>query len=372
MGMAYIKGRKEVRFRALFRAGLLDLILSSIAINLLGLAMPIAVLQVYDRIIFNQAEYTLYWIFGGSIAAVFIEVMLRILRANVTAWISARYEHFTSTNAVQRILNSRIDFFEADEIGVHNDRLQAISVLRGFYAGQIFQVLLDLPFSFMFLAAIYMIFWPLGVLASVLIAVFCLCILVINYPLKRTRDIKNEHQKKRLNNLMEIFHKMQFIKSWSFEERMLRQYEKHERDLTEVNNNISFWSNVPNSLGNFYSQLMLYSIIGIGAMYAVAGQVTIGMITACMMLGNRALNPIQKISSFWLRFSEAKIAKEKVDTIYEISQEVDVLKLPFPRDIDGGIIIDNISYICEHSGKKVFEDMALEDFSKEYGRCTIQ
>jgi ABC-type bacteriocin/lantibiotic exporter with double-glycine peptidase domain len=57
-----------------------DVIAASVAINLLGLALPLAILQVYDRIVPHGATATLTLLMTGIACALVLEAILRITR----------------------------------------------------------------------------------------------------------------------------------------------------------------------------------------------------------------------------------------------------------------------------------------------------
>ena len=63
-----------------------ELIISTIAINLLSLALPIMVLQIYDRIMTNRSESTLLVLAIGVCLAILFAAILRIARAYTTGW----------------------------------------------------------------------------------------------------------------------------------------------------------------------------------------------------------------------------------------------------------------------------------------------
>jgi len=77
--------------------------ISSFSINLLGLGMPIVLLQVYDRILPYQATNTLALLIVGLILVLVLDAILNTLRSSVTGWNAARFEHLASCRAVERL-----------------------------------------------------------------------------------------------------------------------------------------------------------------------------------------------------------------------------------------------------------------------------
>ena len=117
-----------------FFSGTVDLVAASVVINVLSLAVPLALMQVYDRIIPSKNEDTLIWLVAGAGVALLLEGIVRFSRGMISGWIGSRFEHVVGCEAVERILDCRIDEFERDGLGAHLDRLNAVSTLRSFRA----------------------------------------------------------------------------------------------------------------------------------------------------------------------------------------------------------------------------------------------
>ena len=131
--------------------------LGSFALNVLGLALPIVILQVYDRILPYQATHTLTLLVVGLVVVLMMDGLLRVARGAITGWNAARFEHLASCRALDRLLAEPVGAFERDSPGVHLDRLSAINILRDFHAGQARLLYLDFPFIALFLGLIYFI-----------------------------------------------------------------------------------------------------------------------------------------------------------------------------------------------------------------------
>lgn len=69
----------------------------------MALALPITLMQIYDRILANKAVSTLIWLIVGCVSAMVLESIVKIVRSNVGAWMSARFEHQVSLGAIDKI-----------------------------------------------------------------------------------------------------------------------------------------------------------------------------------------------------------------------------------------------------------------------------
>jgi len=321
-----------------------DLLLVTVLVNILALALPLTLMQVYDRILVNQAIDTLVWLIVGCVVALSLEATLRITRAFISGYMAARFEHAAGCEAVDRLLNSRLEEFERDELGTQLDRLNAVSTLRGFYAGQPFQILMDFPFALLFLVAVgylggAIVLVPLGV-----ILVFFATVFYFRRYFEYARSQQIDISDRRISFIVEILNRIHAVKAISMEEQLLRRHEKLQAESAEVNMSVSFWNILPSNLGAMFSQITIFGVIGIGAGRVTDGTLTLGALTACSLLSARAMQPIQNLAGFLLRFSEARIAQSRFNKILTLAREVPEGRPPFPEDITGIIEMRDVSF----------------------------
>jgi len=106
-----------------------ELIASAIATNLLSLALPILVLQVYDRIIPNNAGSTLVLCLVGMAAILAIDAFLSIARSYVMGWDAARTQHALTTRALASLVRCDTNVFEERSAGSYLQSLRAAGVI---------------------------------------------------------------------------------------------------------------------------------------------------------------------------------------------------------------------------------------------------
>jgi len=111
------------------KEGITSLIISSFFINVLSLAIPLTLMQVYDRILINKSLGTLTWLVTGCGVAIFLDSILRMSRATISNWGSARFEHNAGSAVFKNVLDSRIEDFEAEGAGIHLDRFNAVTTV---------------------------------------------------------------------------------------------------------------------------------------------------------------------------------------------------------------------------------------------------
>jgi ABC-type bacteriocin/lantibiotic exporter with double-glycine peptidase domain len=128
-----------------------DVIAASVAINLLGLALPLAILQVYDRIVPHGATATLTLLMTGIACALVLEAILRITRSYVIAWSAMKLAWKTNVDAARRVVTAPAELVDAQPAARWIQRLQAVATVSEFNISSAPLVLIDLVFVVMFL-----------------------------------------------------------------------------------------------------------------------------------------------------------------------------------------------------------------------------
>lgn len=365
MNLAYFREQKgfmtDLRALPLFMRSSLDLFLASVGINVLSLALPIVLMQVYDRIVPTQATSTLLWLVIGFMCALILESILRICRSTITNWMSARFEHSVAHSCISRWLNCVIEDFEKDGAGVHLDRLRAVNTLRTFYAGQAFQLMLDLPFAFLFMTVIaFLGGWQVATYIAAMAFVFLVIISFIRKRYSVDRLRQKQQADRRYNFLVEALSGIHTIKAITLEESMLRRHERLEADAAKSDYDVIFVGNLPVSLGNMFSQMILFGVLFVGGSLAIGGHMTLGSLAACTLLSGRFFQPFKSLASFWVRHADIQIAKEQIKDIADLREESDLSVPCLPDEIDGTIELDGLSFQYDADSPKVIDEVSLK------------
>ena len=146
----------------------------SFILNLLSLALPLVLLQIYDRILPYEATDTLIVLVIGLGVVVVVDGLLRWGRTYISGWRAMRFEHIQACRAVDHMLAADLTVFARDAPGVHLDRVAGIDTLRDFYSGQALMALVDLPFVVLFIGLIWIIGGSLVAVPLILLSILML------------------------------------------------------------------------------------------------------------------------------------------------------------------------------------------------------
>ncbi|HHJ12265.1 MAG TPA: ATP-binding cassette domain-containing protein [Chromatiales bacterium] len=331
---------------------------ASLGINLLALMLPMVILQVYDRIIPNQATDTFAILMLGMVVVILIDTGLRILRSTILSWEGARFDHRKSLKAMNRILDAETLPFEEHPTGFYLDKMHALEQMQEFYSGQSLLTIMDFPFVIIFLALIWLIAGPLVLVPIALLAIFGIVSLLTGRRLQQALLARSHMEDRRQNFLIETLQGIHTIKSMAVEALMLRRYERLQQQSAESVYDLSRINSIVQGLGASFSQLAVVSFVSIGSLWVLDGQLTVGALAAGTMLSSRVLQPGLKAMGIWTQFQSIRLARDKVRELFELPPE-DGGEVRSRRIIRGDIRLRDVHFRYPTQERALIEGLSL-------------
>ena len=298
-----------------------DVLAASLTINLFSLALPIVVLQVYDRIIPNQATGSFVVLMLALLVVVVVDTLLRILRSVILSWSGARFEHRQSMRLLNRILSADTLAYETSSPGSYVDRFQNLEKIQEFYTGPSILLLVDLPFIPVFLILTWLIAGDMVLIPSVLLLFFLATSAVTGSRVRKALQERIAMDERRQNFIIETLRGVHTIKSMAMEELMMRRHERLQAQSANSVYALARINSVAQGLGATLSQLATVCFVGIGSILVVGGDLTVGALAAGTMLSGRALQPTLRAMGLWSSFQGAKLARDQVNQVLQLPLE---------------------------------------------------
>lgn len=300
-----------------------DILAASFALNLTSLALPLVVLQVYDRIIPHQSFSTLSFLVVGLMVALLLDALLRTARSYIAGWAGAKFEHAAGMKAVNQILHADLSEIEATPAGKHLDRLSSIDPVRDFYASQASLALVDLPFAFLFLGLLGLIAGSLVFVPAALMLIFGLAALWVGQRLRHALEHRSELDDRRYNFIIEVLSGIRTVKGLAMERLMQRRYERLLENCASAGHDVSYWSAIAQGIGSSFAQATMIVVASIGSLYVINGSISVGALAACTLLSGRTVQPVLRALGLWTRFQSIRIAEGRLEEIDGMRMEAD-------------------------------------------------
>ncbi|MGE5504342.1 MAG: peptidase domain-containing ABC transporter [Actinomycetota bacterium] len=341
------------------KSNLFDLGLSSVFLNVLGLALPMSLLQVYDRILPNKSTGTMVLLMGGVLGALIIESILNFGRSWVTGWVGAKFEHKAGCTALDRLVMAGIDVFEKEGSGAHLERMNSLATVRDFYAGQAMLTLLDLPFAILYLGLVAMMGGVLVVVPIVILVAFAITALHVGTRLRDAIQKRMTADDRRFNFIIEVLGGIHSVKAFAMEAQMVRRYERLQEGCAEGYYTVALKSASALGVSSFFSQATMIAVAAFGSLIVINGDMTTGGLAACSMLAGRAMSPLQKALSVWTRFQTFILARERLRKLFSLPPEApaDLPKIP---PVKGRLELRDVCFRYGDKGPLIIQDTSID------------
>lgn len=335
--------------------------LMSLFANILALALPLAILQIFDRVIINESVETLTLLAFGVAFIIFLEELLRYFNNDLTAWLGARFRYRTSNRIIEKLLQTPLRFFLKQEPGAYAEKIQTVSRLSDFYSGQALLALLDLPFIFIFLFIIYSIIGKLVLVPIAIMLVFTLILVFFGRWMNKMIESQLINEERKTSFLTEILSGILSVKVMSSEAMMTRRYERLKETSASQSKELFSGNALSSLLANSISQVLIVLVIFFGSLAVIQGSATPGALAACMLLSVKALQPFRRTLTLWLRFQSFIAGDKQFDEFKQFPGEPFSKKISLDK-IKEGIELKDVSvyFDIQNKDKSVFEKISLK------------
>ncbi len=325
-------------------------------LNILSLALPIMMLQIYDRIIPHASFASLYALCGMVIIALILDIGLRMIRSYLVNWSAASSEHAAHCATIELFARVDIQEFEKRAAGEHLQNINAISKLREFYSGQAWASLIDVPFVIIFLALIAYLGGVLVWVPLTLLAAFFVNAAWTSNTLKIALEERNKSDDTKASLVVSILKSIHTVKSLSFESFLLRKFEKIQSNVSKDSYLVASASGQASTLSAGFGQLSLIITVTAGLFLVLNGSLSVGGLSACTLLAGRCIQPVQRVLATWLRLQDLTLSRRQAVALFSMPSMDRSEKTRYISQ--GRILMEKVSHTAD-SGDKLLDEVSL-------------
>lgn len=295
----------------------LSIYVGSAFINMMGLALPLTILHIYDRVLPNQAFNTLSILVIGLISVVLIEGTLRIARGSIMAWRAAAFSHRLSMDAMGRLMSANSHTVKSAKASATISQLQAATDLAEFQGSSARLIMIDIAWAPVFAIVITIIAGPLILLPLLFLGVFLGYIYTQTRRLRQIIDTREGVEERKYDFMLETLQTMQTVKSHAMEPLMMRRFERlQSASSLELNKNV-LASQAIAQAGGLFAMLMTMGVVFFGGLMVINNALTIGALAACMLLSSQMMQPIMRSIQSWSGIIQNSHKRAEVEKLYD-------------------------------------------------------
>ncbi len=303
-----------------YRYQYLQVLIAALLINLFAITSPFFVMNVYDRVVPNNAIETL-WVLSLGISIIYLfDFILKLARTYIIDHYGKKADMLLSNRIFAHVLQLKMSHKPASA-GAFSNNLREFESLREFFTSATLTSLVDLPFVLLFLITIGILGGSVVLVCIVAVPCILLCTLLLAVPMEKYISIsmRGACQKQALS--VEVLSTLETSRCLGAASQLQQQWEQAVTSTTEAGHKARFIANIASNVTYWAIQMATVAIIIIGVYRIETGLMTMGGLIACSMLSGRALAPLTQVTSLLTRYHQAKNGLHSLHQIMRLPNE---------------------------------------------------
>jgi ATP-binding cassette subfamily C protein LapB len=358
-----------------------DVIGAALLINIFALVMPIFSMNVYDRVVPNNATDTLWMLALGVLLVFGMDFMMRLLRGHFVDLASARIDVKLSALIMERVLGMRLEGRPAS-VGSFASNLRSFESVRDFIASATVTALIDFPFALVFLVVIAWISWPLVFIPITGLIIGLIYAYLVQHKMHELAETTYRAAALRNASLVESLTALETIKTQGAEGVIQNKWERTTAFLARTSAQMRLLSATATNGATTIAQVVNVFLIVAGVYLIHERLLTMGGLIAVTMLGGRSIAPLGQSVGLLMQFQNARMSLETLDKLMEQPVErPDAAAFIHRPELLGEIEFRNVSFCYPGQGEAALQNVSLRIVPGEHvvilgrtgsGKSTLQ
>jgi len=298
------------RNKAIYR----DVIAASFVINLFVLANPLFVMNVYDRVVPNNAMESL-WVLVLGISVVYLfDFVLKYLRTHFLETAAKKSDVLISSKLFEQTLGLT-QASRSGTVGSVANKLKEFDSIRNFITSSAISALVDLPFVTIFLAAIFYLAGQIVWVPIIIILFMVLYSLLLRKPIQRSIEATYEAQDQKNSVLIESLSTMSTVKSLGLESKMQWKWEQAVGEIARASLKSKVLQSSVSRMTGYMQQMSTVLVVLTGVYLIADGHLTLGGLIATVILSQRAISPMGQVAGLLGSYQQTKTAYNSLNDL---------------------------------------------------------
>jgi len=336
-----------------------DVLIASIVINIFILANPLFVMNVYDRIVPNNAIESL-WVLAIGVSVVYMfDILLKYLRSYFLEVAGKKSDVIMSAKIFEQTLGLTMANRNGS-IGAVANTLREFDSIRNFFTSGTIASLVDLPFTVIFLLVIFYVAGAIVLIPLAIILVIMLYSILLKGPIQRSIEASYEASSQKNAVLIETLSAIETIKSLGVEARSQWKWEQAIGEIAKASIRSKMLQSSIGRMTGFMQQMSTVVIVLAGVYFIKEGDLTMGGLIATVMLSQRAIGPMGQFANLTSTYSQTKTALDSLNELMqkEIERPASKRFIQHPS-FEGRIEFNNVSFTYPGESKQALNRVSF-------------
>ena len=335
-----------------------QVIIVSLFINLFILATPLFTMNVYDRVLPNNAIETMWALFIGISFVMLFDFILKVLRSYFLGIASKRTDTIISNKIFNQVLNIKIDSKPAST-GQFVSRLQSFESVREFFTSATVAAFVDFPFVIIFVLVIFYISGPLAYITIFTVLISLLVSWYMQRPLKALIEKSVKEEQIKHTTLIETVTGLEIIKSVRAQNGMRTNWDQSVNKTVHYADKGHFLSQSITFFTAFISQFSNIAIVAGGVYLAGEGEITMGAIIASMILNGRVIAPVSQLVGLIIKFDKTMLSLNNLDEVMKMPVEKENKTYISRPQLKGKIELKDVNFSYKDQNHQTLKNINL-------------
>lgn len=333
---------------------------ASFFVQLFGLANPLMIQIIIDKVIVQNSQDTLQVLGIALVGIAFFEAILSTLRTYLFVDTTNRIDMRLGSEIIDHLLRLPLRYFEKRPVGEISTRVNELENIRQFLTGTALTVVLDSVFSVVYIVVMIIYSPILTAVALGIVPIFVAMTLVFSPLIRQQLRTKAERNAETQSYLVEVMSGIQTVKAQNIELRSRWQWQDKYSNYVTAGFNTVITSTLASSTSHFLNQLSGLLVLWVGAYLVLKGELTLGQLIAFRIIGGYVTSPILRLTQLWQNFQETALSLERLADIVDTPQESeqDRFNIPMP-EIKGSVKYENVCFRFKPHGPLQLNNVSL-------------
>ena len=343
----------------------IQVLLAALLTNVFALAASLFSMIVYDRVMPNGAYETLLALLTG-IALVFAsDFIIRMLRSYFLDVAGARADMVIADTLFEQLIDVELSS-RTRSTGATISVMREFEALRDFLTSATLTILIDIPFSVIFLFVIASVSGPLVLVPLGVAPLVILASVAVQPSLKKLVKVSQEDAQTKNAILVETLAGLETVKALGMGAIMRRRWQDAVSHQASIGLQTRMLGQIAGNVANLAGQIVWVGVVTYGFFLVQAGQIGTGAIVAASMLAGRVISPLAQLAQLLTRLNQSLASYHNLSELMHQAREHK------PRDanmdfgrLKGGIEFQNVSFRYPGQTKGGLEDVSFRIESGE-------
>jgi ATP-binding cassette subfamily B protein/ATP-binding cassette subfamily C protein LapB len=284
-----------------FKSIFLEVLLLSFFINMFAMISPFFTMNVYDRVVPNNAYSTLMVLTIGMVFMYSFDFIFKVIKTYLSEYISNNVGGDVDMVLMDKILSAKAPGISMSA-GAKTSLFKELSMVREFYFSKFIPMLVDLPFLLLFFLVLFMISPAITLVPFVASIIVFVVNIFLQVPLQNTHHKMLLEDQQKGNIMVETLSNVEGIKTFNYIGKILSKWRRALDGATRRNSIYTLWVNISSNFSVFVMNVVSVIAVVVGCYEIGANAMTTGGLIASSTIVSKIMTTVIAFSSMVVRY----------------------------------------------------------------------